>query len=203
MRRFVCATSAHVSQHTVKLTSYYNPWRSIDLVEATKIWEAGRATSAASTFFEPIMIGPYREVFVDGGTGANNPIRELWTEANDMWIRTDESDTRQEELSLDGIIQCLVSIGTGLRASRAFGNNLVQLADSLKILDTLDLMLLMASRMSGSGRSKKLTSLLRLPDTICILKQFPRRCSYVERISEGETVRRLSLSMHCCNQVII
>jgi len=111
----------------VKLRSYYNPRRSNDLLKTTKIWEAGRATSAASTFFEPIEIGPNSEPFVDGATGTNNPIRELWTEASDVW---------RKEGPLQDDIQCLVSIGTGAPALHAFGSKLLQLARSLKEIAT-------------------------------------------------------------------
>jgi len=48
------------------------------MLNKVKIWEAARATSAATSFFNPITIGT--ESFVDGATGANNPINELWTE---------------------------------------------------------------------------------------------------------------------------
>ncbi|MCJ1378003.1 hypothetical protein MMC17_001099 [Xylographa soralifera] len=67
---------------TVQLTSYRNPRHLGDLLKTTKIWQAARATSAASTSFESIEIGPNDEEFVDGASGANNPIRELWTEAS-------------------------------------------------------------------------------------------------------------------------
>ena len=125
--RFVCATSAAISEHTVKLTSYYNPRRSNDLLKSTKIWEAARATSAASTFFEPINLGPYGEEFVDGATGANNPIRELWTEASDVW---------RDIGALEDNLNCIVSIGTGAPALQAFGDSLLQVAATLKELAT-------------------------------------------------------------------
>jgi predicted acylesterase/phospholipase RssA len=73
------------------------------LLDSTKIWEACRATSAATTFFDPITIGPFDEEFVDGALGANNPIYELWTQAQDIW-----GD------QLWGRLKCLVSIGTGI-----------------------------------------------------------------------------------------
>ena len=47
----------------------------------TRIWEAARATSAASSFFDPIKIGQFGEEFVDGAVGANNPVAQLWNEA--------------------------------------------------------------------------------------------------------------------------
>jgi len=63
-----------------------------------KIWEAARATSAAPTFFEPVLIHgiPYS----DAGTGWNNPSMEAIAEAHKIWPKRP--------------IGCLVSIGTGL-----------------------------------------------------------------------------------------
>jgi predicted acylesterase/phospholipase RssA len=66
------------------------------------IWQACRATSAASSYFDPIAIGPHEEEFVDGGTGANNPVYRLWEQAEDIWGP-----------DLETKIECLVSIGTG------------------------------------------------------------------------------------------
>jgi patatin-like phospholipase/acyl hydrolase len=59
---------------TVCLTSYQSPRGGIHLVNSTKIWEACRATSAATSFFDSIAIGPYEEEFVDGALRANNPV---------------------------------------------------------------------------------------------------------------------------------
>lgn len=108
---------------TIKLTTYRNPRHLGDLLKTTKIWQAARATSAASTFFEPIEIGPYDEEFVDGASGANNPIRELWTEASDIW-----SDVGP----LHETIKCLVSIGTGAPALKPFGSSMLEVAKTLK-----------------------------------------------------------------------
>jgi hypothetical protein len=71
-----------------------------DASECT-IWEAGRATSAAPTFFKPIEIG--RGVFVDGGLAHNNPGELALAEAQKMWKTTK--------------LFCLVSVGTGRLAS--------------------------------------------------------------------------------------
>ena len=56
------------------LTSYNTHRGNTDLLNSTKIWEACQATSAASSFFDPIAIGRYGEEFVDGATGVNNPV---------------------------------------------------------------------------------------------------------------------------------
>lgn len=65
------------------LSNYYSDRRGNDLRNIVKIWEAARATSAASSFFDDITIAG--EGFVDGATGANNPIFKLWTEAADAF----------------------------------------------------------------------------------------------------------------------
>lgn len=48
-------------------------------------------------------------MFNDVATGANNPVRHLWTEAADKWC----------SLPLDESVRCLVSIGTGEPAMKA------------------------------------------------------------------------------------
>lgn len=101
MISFVCATSKHTS-NTVCLASYHSPRSdNSDLLNSTKIWQACRATSAATTFFDPIAIGPFDEEFVDGALGANNPIYILWSQAQDIWGG-----------QLESKLKCLVSIGT-------------------------------------------------------------------------------------------
>ena len=60
--------------------TYRSPRGRERLLRTTKIWEAGRATSAASSF-DPITIDDFGESFVDGATGANNPMYEVWNEA--------------------------------------------------------------------------------------------------------------------------
>jgi predicted acylesterase/phospholipase RssA len=105
----VCATSKETGD-TVRLTSYRSPRGRTQLLRTTKIWEAGRATSAASSFFDPITIGDFRQGFVDGATGANNPVYELWNEAQDIW----------PSKSLEDKIKCLVSIGTGVPSLTPF-----------------------------------------------------------------------------------
>jgi hypothetical protein len=52
-----------------------------------------RATPAASSFFDPIAIGDFQESFVDGATGANNPVYEVWNEA-----RSDHYEQRPGDL---------------------------------------------------------------------------------------------------------
>lgn len=65
------------------------------------IWEAGRATSAAPTFFKQIEIEIPRPggTFVDGGFAHNNPAELALSEAQKLWTKTKRF--------------CLVSVGTG------------------------------------------------------------------------------------------
>jgi len=66
------------------------------------IWEAGRATSAAPTFFKRICIGDpgLQEEFIDAAMGCNNPVRYLIEEA-------------EREFGPMRNVSCIVSIGTG------------------------------------------------------------------------------------------
>jgi hypothetical protein len=108
------------------MSSYYSIRRGTDLWSTTKIWEAVRATSAASTFFEPITIGD--ETFVDGATGANNPIHYLWTEAGDVW--------KERDGPLESDIKCILSIGTGIPSLQPFGRSLRDVGMGLKAIAT-------------------------------------------------------------------
>ena len=122
--RFVCALSKETAD-TVLFTSY--PSRgSSDMYHKTRIWEAARATSAASSFFAPIRIGQFEEEFVDGAVGANNPVAQLWNEAKSVW--SDEA--------LEGNIKCLISIGTGVPSLDSYGSSPFEIAKILKDIAT-------------------------------------------------------------------
>lgn len=100
----------------VQFSSYPRPWEANrSLFDSIKIWEAARATSAATTFFNPITIGPNEQSFLDGATGSNNPVRKLWQEAKTIW--------HKPQNPLDEQIQCLVSIGTGVPSLEPFGKD--------------------------------------------------------------------------------
>ena len=123
--RFVCATSKQTSE-TLCLTSYKSPRGGNDLLKSVKIWEACRATSAASSFFDPITIGRYGEEFVDGATGANNPVWEMWNQAQLMWGSE----------PLEGRIKCLVSIGTGIPSLKPFQDDVFHIGPTLIAIAT-------------------------------------------------------------------
>jgi hypothetical protein len=119
--RFVCATSEGTSS-PVLLTSYRRDRGSSELYDNATIWETVRATSAASTFFDPISIGPRKQGFVDGATGANNPIRQLWIDAREIW----------KSERLEDNIGCIVSIGTGVPSVKKFGKDAIDVFNTLK-----------------------------------------------------------------------
>jgi hypothetical protein len=93
-RTFVVATSLHAGG-PVRMRSFGT--RDADPFPAC-IWQVGRATTAAPTFFLPIEIGDV--LYGDGGTGWNNPTKEAILEAHSIWPNRP--------------IGILISIGTGL-----------------------------------------------------------------------------------------
>jgi hypothetical protein len=121
----VCATSKETSE-TVCLTSYRTPRGNSDLLDSVTIWEACRATSAATSFFDPIAVGRYGEEFVDGATGANNPVREVWDQAQLAWGPE----------PLEGKVKCLVSIGTGVLSLKPFKDDVLHIGKTLVAIAT-------------------------------------------------------------------
>lgn len=111
------------------LRSYPPVRESPDLYHSARIWEAARATSAASSFFDPIAIGPLSQEFLDGGTGANNPIRQLWNEAQDVFC--DGSGMR-----LAQNLCTIVSIGTGVQDLKEFGDDPLAIGKTLLDMST-------------------------------------------------------------------
>lgn len=85
------------------------------------IWEAGRATSAAPTFFDPITF-TNGIIFRDGALEANNPIHEVLQEAMTEFP-SEEIDT-------------IVSIGTGVPTSINMGNGLISVAKACSMIAT-------------------------------------------------------------------
>jgi len=96
----VCAT-AYEDRTTVPLRDYELLDESNN--DQATIIEAALATSAATTFFEPVTIGVRK--YVDGALGSNNPIDYVWNEAQSIWCPDDGN--------LEPMVKCIVSIGTG------------------------------------------------------------------------------------------
>jgi predicted acylesterase/phospholipase RssA len=86
------------------------------------IWQAGRATSAAPLYFDPISIGPLGSVFADGGMRNNNPVWALYNEVRAEWPYND--------------ILCLVSIGTGKPEVKGVGSGLQEVLESCAAIAT-------------------------------------------------------------------
>ena len=89
-----------------------------------KIWEAARATSAATLFFDPITIGRFGQTFVDGAGGCNNPIEAVYDEAVARWN------------AKPGDFSTVVSIGTGMDQLTDWGKNFNQLRKTLSDIAT-------------------------------------------------------------------
>ncbi|KAG9647576.1 phospholipase, patatin family protein, partial [Aureobasidium melanogenum] len=109
-RTFVCSIDYH-TKRMVRLRSYRLPHE--PKIDAT-ICQAALATSAATTFFEPVNIGDRR--FADGGFGANNPVDQVEGEASNIWCH--------ETGDLKPLVKCFISIGTGNPGTEAFEDNL-------------------------------------------------------------------------------
>ncbi|KAH0368016.1 phospholipase, patatin family protein, partial [Aureobasidium melanogenum] len=123
---FVCCTSGETSE-SILLRSWPTPRGNPSLYRTVRIWEAARATSAASTFFDSISIGEPKKRFLDGGTGANNPVRHVWGEATDLLPYGE---------SLSDNLGCLISIGTGQPGYKPFEENVVGIGKTLLAIAT-------------------------------------------------------------------
>jgi len=108
----VCTADRH-TKGIIRLRSYSLPHE--PNIRAT-ICEAALATSAASTFFEPVSIG--ERSFADGGLGANNPVDEVEGEASNIWC----SNTGD----LKPLVKCFISVGTGNPGMKPFNDNVVK-----------------------------------------------------------------------------
>ena len=104
---FVCAIK-DAGHECVRLRAYPTSTMAVppfdELQIACKIWEAGRATSAAPLYFPPMQIGGHR--FFDGGMQSNDPILEVVDEAYQLYGQ-------------EAPIQAVVSIGAGASKSLA------------------------------------------------------------------------------------
>lgn len=108
-RTFVLAVrKSNINNHAARrIRSYATQRQPADTCE---IWEAGRATSAAPSYFPPIKLkdehGQLRS-YIDGGLGYNNPCKELLNEAREVF-------------GAEHTIGCFLSIGTGRDKNAGF-----------------------------------------------------------------------------------
>jgi patatin-like phospholipase/acyl hydrolase len=117
---FVCATRANNSEPAL-LRSYQNPKMAPVLFNECKIWEACRATSAATTFFDPVTIGKYGQTFVDGAVVYNNPVQLVQRETSQLW---------------PGRKAMIISVGTGAAPTKSFDGSLLAIVNSMKSILT-------------------------------------------------------------------
>lgn len=117
-------TTANETTETTRLRSYSLPSK-LDI--PSTICQAALATSAATTFFDPVYIGARK--FVDGGLGANNPVDEVEGEASNIWC--------SQTSDLKPLVKCFISIGTGNPGKKAIEDNIIKLAaGTLKAIAT-------------------------------------------------------------------
>ncbi|OBT69989.1 hypothetical protein VE03_00561 [Pseudogymnoascus sp. 23342-1-I1] len=124
-KTFVCAVPA---KHITTEPRLFRTWKADKCPGPDcTIWEAGRATSAAPTFFKRIYIGkPHlQEEFIDAAMGCNNPVKSLIKEA-------------QREFGLVRKVSCVLSIGTGMPKVSGFeAPGLIQRALPLDLINVL------------------------------------------------------------------
>ena len=87
------------------LRTYAVPQGARPGTNACAIWEAGRATGAAPTFFDPMRIEGVEQPLIDGGVKANNPAMQGLEEAELLWP--------------DRKVGCLISLGCGAMPEEA------------------------------------------------------------------------------------
>src|SRR3569833_496320 len=116
--RFVCSVLEHNSE-PVFLRSYDCPGLTDPYSDGFQLWQAGRATSAASTFFNAYQ-HEYLN-FVDGAFVYNNPVQCVLIEVSRLW---------------PGRSALLISIGTGESSGITLGGNLPTLAKRMAKLVT-------------------------------------------------------------------
>lgn len=136
------------------------------------IWEAGRATSAAPTFFKPIKIEiPLPgATFIDGGLVYNNPAELALSEAQRIWTSVKRF--------------CLVSLGTG----------------RLKSIQIVDIQSAGSKESDRSNKSKILRwapgvkTATRIPSGLAVLKKIAEACVNLTTNSEPAHQRLLKLA---------
>jgi hypothetical protein len=100
---FVCAMPAKEVAEPWRIRSFTSEYD--QFAPGIKIWEAARATAAASFYFKPMPLRVQNrntEDFIDAAIGCNNPVEYLHREAADR-------------IGGGRRLGCLVSIGTGTR----------------------------------------------------------------------------------------
>ena len=120
---FVCRYCKYEQHWAAILRSYENNEMPEPLYDECKIWEACRATSVATTFFDPIAIGPFDQKFADGAILYNNPIQLVHRETQSIWPNR-----------FAGAV--LISISTSSAPGKAFEGNIKKIVDVTRSIVT-------------------------------------------------------------------
>lgn len=120
MASFVCATRTDNSEPAI-LRSYDTT--ELELLKDCEICEACRATSAATTFFDPIKIGKHRQEFADGAIVYNNPVQLVEREASTKWPS-----------HIGNAV--MLSIGTGSAPGAQFRGDIKKIIEGMKKIVT-------------------------------------------------------------------
>ncbi|KAK4217663.1 hypothetical protein QBC37DRAFT_479573 [Rhypophila decipiens] len=107
-RSFVCALPAQNQRAPKRIRGYL---ADDDWDQDIKIWEAARATTAAPSYFKPMIVksGTRLEELIDAAMGFNNPTSEVLNEA-------------MQVLDPSCKLGCVVSLGTGTREKHLKGS---------------------------------------------------------------------------------
>ena len=106
-----------------------------------------RATSAATTFFEPFMHGQSGSGirYIDPGLGFNNPSDLVLEEATSLWGDSGYLDIQNE-------IGCLLSIGTGIDGVERMDNTTILQYISAKVQKPVKAVNVIKNIATGTGR---------------------------------------------------
>ncbi|OJD29637.1 ankyrin repeat protein [Diplodia corticola] len=106
----------------VLLRTYQNRAMHDGISRELKIWQACRATSAATSFFDPFILHD-GTAFVDSGIRWNNPVPQVLAEAGDMWPNDKDKIA-------------VLSIGTSFNRHISLDGNLISVVESLAKIAT-------------------------------------------------------------------
>ncbi|KAK6221749.1 NACHT-ankyrin domain protein transcript variant [Colletotrichum tabaci] len=116
----VFVTTVQTEDHQLLLLRSYENKQEVDKnSKQFQLWEALRATSAATTYFKEYRRG--NAGYLDGALKSNNPIFQAHREARDLWPDREAF---------------LISIGTGTKPSVPLRGNLIHMARTLTKLVT-------------------------------------------------------------------
>ncbi|MCJ1383045.1 hypothetical protein MMC17_006158 [Xylographa soralifera] len=122
-RVFVCCVAKDTGT-AVRIRSYN---QDLDPNINATICQAALATSAATTFFDPVTIDGCQ--YIDGALRNNNPVTEVETEAQRLWCSYQEDD-------LKPLVKCFLSIGTGVPAKVPISDKLFGFLQAMQSITT-------------------------------------------------------------------